>query len=177
MPTFHHHPDGHVILRGEGRPYRATLADFLADCQALDLPAYPGLPEGWSERIYDGQRDLLGRPDHRDDNPDPPGVLPAYLAAFDRLVAADIARDEGAAAAREHVAAEQRRVRDATNQRQREQHAAALEKAQKLITAENVKLRAKAATDAKDAIESFTAGRASEAPSAIPAAQKPPRRR
>lgn len=169
MPTFHHHPDGHVILRGDGRPYRATVEDFATDCQVLDLPAYPGLPEGWSERIYDGERDLLGRPDHREDNPDPPGPLAAYLAAFDRLVAADIARDSAAVAARDLVEADQRRARNEANDRQRAKHAAELEAAQKRIDGENKHLRAKVADEAKAAVESFMAGRANDAPSAVPA--------
>ncbi len=150
MPTFHHHPDGHVILRGDGRPYRATVADFPADCQALGLPAYPGLPEGWTERIYDGARDLLGRPDHREDNPEPPGVVADYLAAFDRLVALDVARDAAAEAARAEEEAERHRARDAENEAMAARAPAQMSEAEARAAEQNAKLRelAAAPTDA-----------------------------
>jgi hypothetical protein len=90
---FHHHPDGRIIIRGDGRPYIATLAEFQGDCQALGLPAYPGLPEGWTERTVTEDRDILRRPDHADDADERLAGADAYLAAYPALLAADDARE------------------------------------------------------------------------------------
>jgi hypothetical protein len=118
MPEFHHHPDGRIIIRGAARPYIATLAEFQADCLALGLPEYPGLPEGWTERACTADRDVLRRPDHADDATERLAGADAYLAAVDALLAADDAREVEKARVRnaDAVAERQREERDRADQ-------------------------------------------------------------
>ena len=51
---FQHHPDGWIYVRGTTITYWDTPANF-----AVDLgKAYPGLPAGYIERIYDPPNNL-----------------------------------------------------------------------------------------------------------------------
>lgn len=59
MAKFHHHPDDVIYIRSISGDYVADLPTFEADLEALQLPAYPGLPEGYRERRYDGARHIL----------------------------------------------------------------------------------------------------------------------
>lgn len=171
MPIFHHHPDGHIFISGSGRPYRATLAEFATDCQALGLPEYPGLPDGWTERSFDGERDILGRPEHRDDNPEPLMMLTAYLGAFDRLVAADVARDEGKVAARAQQEADMRKADDEANAAMMKQAKEQMAVAKKAQDEANAKMRALASAASKTAADTFMAASANaDAIAATPSA-------
>ncbi|HYG91211.1 MAG TPA: hypothetical protein VD978_33710 [Azospirillum sp.] len=88
---FHHHPDNLIYLRG-ARTYMAQVAEFAADLVACGLPAYAGLPEGATERRYDGGRHLVGYGERGFEDAEPWPEGDAYLAALDALLAARAAR-------------------------------------------------------------------------------------
>ena len=53
---LHQHPDGRIFIRDPSGGYDATLADFASDNAA----AFPTLPPGMAERIYEpSQRHVL----------------------------------------------------------------------------------------------------------------------
>jgi hypothetical protein len=61
---LHQHPDGRIFIRDPSSGYEASLADFAADNGSTGSPqaeaAFPALPPGMAERIYEpGERHVL----------------------------------------------------------------------------------------------------------------------
>ncbi|HEX7126429.1 MAG TPA: hypothetical protein VF406_11775 [Thermodesulfobacteriota bacterium] len=91
---FHHHPDGLIVVRGDAGVYGADLATFAADCTALGLPAYEGVPVGMRERRYTpGQRHTLHDATSQYGAAIPWPAGDAYCTALPDLLAAQAARE------------------------------------------------------------------------------------
>lgn len=86
MPTFHHHPDDVIYIRGPIGDYMADRASFHADLEALQLPSYPDLPEGYRERRYDGARHVLLTANSQFGGDVPWPFGDSVLAAYDALL-------------------------------------------------------------------------------------------
>jgi len=90
MPNFHHHPDGLIFIRTDAGIYRETVENFEADLGG----AYAGLPDGFSERMYEPDaRHVLCDGAGAEPQPLKWGEGDGYIRSFDALMAAKDARE------------------------------------------------------------------------------------
>lgn len=81
------HHSGNSVLVGDS--YRDTVAGLTADLAACDLPAYPGLPVGASERrVLDDGRHLVGFGERGFDDAPPLAEASLWVAALPLLIEA-----------------------------------------------------------------------------------------
>jgi hypothetical protein len=90
-PNFQHHPDGLIFVRKSASEiYQDVISNFQTDYGST----YPGLPDGYIGRYYEPGVDHYL---HTDNTAYPQDLSwdtgDAYIAAYDKLVAAKAARE------------------------------------------------------------------------------------